>query len=222
METGERLEWEFAEVSGEIRDSPGQILAFVSQPTSAISFRRELLRPLLPIPERIRMLADCYLVSLLPFLHPIRGVPELLASYRIHGKNSYTNAGVKESREDRIKKLEMWEVLIDAMRDWLSENGYARSLSAVRAFLGRWSVFMEGLRVDPPGRGAFFWSVVRYNRTYAPLQTWKLTAFNYLFAPLALIFGHGGQDRFYRWRGTAMTGARGAMGPILGGSRRLS
>jgi glycosyltransferase involved in cell wall biosynthesis len=222
VETDEKLEWEFVNVSGDIRNTPDQILAFVSQPTSAISFRRESLRPLLPVPEGIRMLADCYLVSLILFLAPIRGIPDLLTLYRIHGKNSYTNVGLKESREDKIKKLKMWQILVDAMTKWLSDKGYAHRDSAVRAFLGRWSLFLEGLRVDPPDRIEFFWSLVRYNHTYAPLQTWRLTLFNYLFAPLGLVLGHSKANRFYKWRGAAMAGAQGAIGSILGGSRRLS
>jgi glycosyltransferase involved in cell wall biosynthesis len=222
VETDEKLEWEFVNVSGDIRNMPDQILAFVCQPTSAISFRRELLKPLLPVPERIRMLADCYLVSLIPFLAPIRGVPDMLTLYRIHGKNSYTKVGLKESREDKTKQLKMWQILADAMAQWLSDNGYNHRNRAVRAFLDRWSLFLDGLRVDPPNRIAFFWALVRYNHTYAPLQTWRLTFFNYLFAPLGLVLGHSKANRFYKWRGAAMAVAQGALGPILGGSRRLS
>jgi glycosyltransferase involved in cell wall biosynthesis len=91
VESDERRAREFVDVSGDIRNMPDQLLAFIPQPTSAISFRRESLKPLLPVPERIRMLADCYLVSLIPFIAPIRGVPEFLTVYRIHGRNSYAN-----------------------------------------------------------------------------------------------------------------------------------
>lgn len=219
VETDERRGWEFVDVSGDIRNKPDQILAFVSQPTSAISFRRELLKPLLPVPERIHMLADCYLVSLIPFLAPIRGITEFLAVYRIHGKNSYTNVELEASHDYKVKKLKMWKILVDTMAEWLSDNGFTKRNSTVRVFLGRWSLFLESLRVDPPNRVRFFLSLVRQNYTYAPFQTWRLTVFNYLFAPLALALGPSSANRFYKWRGAAMAGAQRAVGPVLGASR---
>jgi glycosyltransferase involved in cell wall biosynthesis len=216
VETNERRGWEFVDVSGDISNAPELMLAFVPQPTSAISFRRKLLRPLLPVPERIRMLADCYLVSLIAFLSPIRGIPESLSVYRIHGKNSYTSGEAKASHDDGLKKYKMWQILVDAMAEWLSDNGYTKRDGTVSVFLGRWSLFLESLRADPPSRIRFFLSLLRQNSAYASLQTWRLTVFNYVCAPLALILGPSRADQFYEWRGAAMAGAQKAVRPISG------
>src|SRR5258707_583014 len=84
-QTGERRDWPFPPVSGDVHKVPDQFLSYAPQPTSAISFRRTSLGSLLPIPEDIQMLADCFLVALIPILSPILAIPEFLALYRIHG-----------------------------------------------------------------------------------------------------------------------------------------
>lgn len=219
VETGERRQWEFAEISGEISKKPDQILTFLPQPTSAISFRRSLLAPLLPIPEHIRMLADCYLVTLMPFVAPIRAIPDDLTVYRIHGKNSYTNVQVQESREDSIRKFEMWQVLIGAMTKWLSDHGYHRKNASVLVLLNRWQSLLEELRAGHAGRLRYFLSLLRQNHAHAPIQTWRLTLFNYLCAPLGLLLGRGRAKLFYQWRGAAMARIQRAVAPILGAIR---
>jgi glycosyltransferase involved in cell wall biosynthesis len=218
VETDEKRGWNFVDISGDIRNTPDRMFAFMSQPTSAISFRRDLLKPLLPVPERITMLADCYLVSLMPFLAPVRSIPEFLAVYRIHGKNSYTTGELNTS-DDKIKKFKMWQILVDAMVEWLWDHGYTRRNTAVRVFLARWSLHMESLRDDPPSRSRFFLSLLRNNYICAPFQAWRLTMFNYIYAPLALFFGPGRADRFYQWRGATMAGAQRAIGTMLRASR---
>jgi len=76
VESGERRDREFVAVSGDAQREPDKFLLYTAQPTSCIAFRRSILKRLLPIPESIRMLADCYLVSLVPLLAPIQALPE--------------------------------------------------------------------------------------------------------------------------------------------------
>ena len=218
-ETGLRREWPFVEISGDIRSDPKRISLFLPQPTSGVAFRRSLLKPLLPIPEQIRMLADCFLVSLMPFVAPVRALPSLFTVYRIHGKNAYTAREPEMSRDDKAKKFVMWKILVDAMVDWLTKSGQMRKNRAARVFRSRWQDSVEGLRTDPPGRFRFFLAVLRQNHAYAPLQTWRLTFFNYLFAPWALILGSKRSKRFYEWRGAVMAGAQRASNSVLGMSR---
>src|ERR1700730_7301864 len=68
--TGERLEWDFADVSGDLHKEPDKFVAYLTPPNLAISFRRSAVNKLLPIPEQIRMLADCYISALIPFVAP--------------------------------------------------------------------------------------------------------------------------------------------------------
>lgn len=58
--------------------------------TSANAFRAELLRRILPIPEQpFRTCADWYLVHLSALLGPVLSLPQVGASYRMHGANNY-------------------------------------------------------------------------------------------------------------------------------------
>jgi len=223
MQTDRRVPYEFVPISGDLGAAPEQMFLFVAQPTSAISFRRSFLRPLLPIPEHIRMMADCYLVALIPFLAPVLAVPEPLAIYRAHGANAYFSVEGQMPLEARKKRLQLWLTVVDSMREWLAGHGYTTKLPAVRVFLDRWSLRIqeEENLLDSPARFRFFLFLLRQNHAYRPLQTWKLTAFNYLFAPSALLFGYDTVARFYERRSAAMKVAERlfALGTSRGGPR---
>jgi len=205
MQTDQRPFYHFIPISGDLRAAPEQMFLFVPQPTSAISFRRTFLRPLLPIPEHIRMMADCYPVALIPFLAPVLAVPETLGIYRVHGANAYFCVEGQMPVEARKKRLQLWLSLVDSMREWLVGHGYTAKLPTVRAFLDRWSLRIQEDQnlLDFPGRFRFFLFLLRQNHAYRPLQTWKLTVFNYLFAPFALLFSYDSVTRFYDRRSAA-------------------
>jgi|SRR5271157_1261519 len=206
MRTDRRPLYHFVSISGDLAAAPDQMFLFVPQPTSAISFRRSSLRPLLPIPERIRMMADCYLVALIPFLTPVLAVSEPLAIYRVHGANAYFSVDGQMPEEARRKRLQLWLIVVESMREWLAGHGYTTKLPVVRAFLDRWSLRIqeEEILLDSPARFRFFLFLLRQNHAYRPLQTWRLTALNYLFAPSALLLGYDSVARFYERRGAAM------------------
>lgn len=178
-ETGEKRDWEFVEVSGDLRKTPNRFKVFTPQPTSAIALRRSVLSALLPIPERIRMLADCYLVALLPFVAPVLAIPETLALYRIHGGNQYTK-GLPDPMEVRRKKLEMWRVVIAEMRRWLTEHGRTRREVPVRAMLDQWTNILEReeFALSPPGRLRFFRHLLRLYKWRWPLMSGRLRLIN--------------------------------------------
>ncbi len=223
MQTDRHVPYHFVSISGDLSAAPEKMFLFVAQPTSAISFRRSFLRPLLPIPEHIRMMADCYLVALIPFLAPVLAVPEPLAIYRAHGANAYFSVEGQMPLEARKKRLQLWLTVVDSMREWLAGHGYTTKLQAVRVFLDRWSLRIQEEQnlLDAPARLRFFLFLLRQNYAYRPLQTWKLTAFNYLFAPSALLFGYDSVTRFYERRSAAMKVAERlfALGTSRGGPR---
>lgn len=202
VQTDERREWDFPPVSGDIHKTPDQFLLYVPHPTSCISFRRSALKPLLPIPEHIRMLADCYLTALIPFLAPILAVPEFLAVYRIHGSNFYSAADAQMPLETRKKRLEMWQVVIDAMARWLADNGYTRDQPPVRAFLDRWTLHQEREQfvLDPPGRLQFFRHLQTYNSCYAPTMSRRLRFINRINAWGSLVVGYKDFHMLDNWR----------------------
>src|SRR5579859_1500339 len=192
VNTDERRGWEFVEISGDLQKEPEKFALYVAQPTSAVAFRRSALGKLLPIPEEIRMLADCYLVALVPFLAPVLGIPEFLTVYRIHGKNSYTGGQDEIPLETRKSKLKMWQTVTETMRRWLAENGYDGKRPDVRAATDRWTLLVEReeFTVTPPGRVRFFRYLLRCYRYRYPLMGWKLRAINLSNAVGALFVGY--------------------------------
>ncbi|HEX9618191.1 MAG TPA: glycosyltransferase [Anaerolineales bacterium] len=59
-------------------------------PTSGNAFTSQVLRQILPMPEEeFRILADYYLSNVTPLFGPVLFLDEVLASYRVHGANSY-------------------------------------------------------------------------------------------------------------------------------------
>lgn len=205
IETKERRESQFPLISGSPFDSLEKFVLY-DGPGTSVSFRRKFLDRLLPIPESIRMLADGYLDLLIVFVAPIRAVPECLAAYRFHSQNAFHAEESEMSVEIRKKRLQMFQILNEAMRKWLADNGYTRKQPAVRYFLDRWTHNQQRRRfqIEPPGRLRFFWSVVFENYVNGPMQTWRLTVFNYVSAFAALIFGYTREKQMYEWRGRTM------------------
>ncbi len=191
-QTDERRDWPFPPVSGDVHRMPEQFLEYAPQPTSAVSFRRTSLGLLVPIPEEIRMLADCFLVALIPILSPILAIPEFLALYRIHGSNSYSSDEPQVSIEVRERRIQQWQILIAAICKWLACNGYPRKQPPVGSLLDRWTLYMESERfvLKPPGRLRFFRHLVTYNRCYRPGMSRRLRAINYINALGSLVTGY--------------------------------
>jgi glycosyltransferase involved in cell wall biosynthesis len=202
VQTDERKETDFGLISGDFRTDPAKFFYYRPHPTSAVAFRRSTIGPLLPIPEEIRMTADGYIIELVLFLAPVLAIPEALVVYRIHGSNSYYYRNEAHMPwKARVARARMGRGLVRAMRRWLAGHGYTRKEAAVRYFLCRWS----GCEVDylfpgEPGRIRFFWYLLRENYAHAPVQGWKLTAFNYLAAFSALVFGRKNEQRMYQLR----------------------
>jgi glycosyltransferase involved in cell wall biosynthesis len=201
MRTGARRDWHFVEVSGDLQREPQKFTAYVAQPTSVLSFRRSALEELLPIPEKIRMLADCYLASLVPFLVPVLAIPEVLATYRIHGENSHYKRGLQISLETQKKKLLMWQTVIGAMRKWIGDHGYTRQVTPVNALLDHWTRQLQELEfaASRPRRVRFLLLLLRKNYRSSSLQTWRFTLLNYLTALCVLFVDYQTAAGFYDW-----------------------
>lgn len=195
--TGERRDWDFVAVSGDMRKEPKKFEVYLTPPNLAISFRRSALKGLLPIPEEIRMLADCYLAALIPFVAPVLAMPEVLAIYRIHGSNAHYTSDREVPIETRKGKLRMWEIVIAAMKRWLEENDYTRKLAPVRALQDHWAIILEReeFAVTAPGRVRFFRYLLRCYRRQFPLMSWRLVLVNYFNAVASLVVGYKRMQR---------------------------
>lgn len=73
-------------------------------PTSALSFRRDLLKKVFPIPETpaLRICADAYIISHALYLAEIGSLNECLGVYRVHGSNHFCGAGDDSERSSKI------------------------------------------------------------------------------------------------------------------------
>ena len=212
VQTGERHQSALPLVSGDARVAADPFSEYITYLTSAIALRRSSLGPLLPIPDRIRMIADCFLVQLIPLLAPILALSEPLVIYRIHGGNQGAHCSGDGSvyyadpqqmlLEKRKSSLRQWKILFEAMREWVRKNGYNMRQAPLLYFAIRWYQHekMEEFRVNPPGRLRFFWFLAKENYLYSPKQTWKLTLFNYLWAFWGLGLGFKKAAFVYKWR----------------------
>jgi glycosyltransferase involved in cell wall biosynthesis len=224
VQTSERREAHFPLVSGDAHTVPDLFFRYYPHPTSCISFRRTSLVPLLPIPEEIRVLADAYLGNLVPFVSPMLAVPESFVTYRIHGRNHYYAQEQQMSVVERKKRLQKWQIVIDAMRKWLIRNGYTRRQSVVRSFQDRWWLYEQGEKflIKPPGRLRFFWYVVRENHSHRVVQRWKSTAIRYVTALSALTYGYENWSRMEEWRCRALERITRLVRGFLGAQARPS
>jgi glycosyltransferase involved in cell wall biosynthesis len=209
VQTDEKREWPFLDLSGDFRQTPDYFSSYYAQPASSLCFRRSAINPLLPIPETIRMLGDCFLGSLIPLLSPILAVPEVLALYRIHGRNGYSTSEPQIPIETAKSRLKMRKILIDAMQKWLADSGYTKKQLPVRVFLDHWHFAFEteAYFIRPPRRIRFFWFLLRENHSCRSRQNWKFTAFRYITALSALVLGGKNWRKVEEWRCRAVARA---------------
>lgn len=59
-------------------------------PTSGMSFRREVLGKIFPLPQHFRIAADGALREIAQFITEIEAIPQPLACFRLHGNNNYS------------------------------------------------------------------------------------------------------------------------------------
>ncbi len=178
--------------SGDLRSSPEEFISYPVLPASCTSFRRRDVNPLLPIPETIRMLADAYLVILLPLISPVLALSEPLTIYRIHGSNSYYAYEQEMSLQARKARGQLVVTLINAMLKWVADNRSTKKQQHVRFFLNRWFLESQAQRfsVDPPGRWRSSLFLFRQNYVFSSSQTWRFTILNYLAALSCLMLGY--------------------------------
>ena len=199
--TGQRFDDYFIPVSGNLRKKPRDFIYYTPVPTSGASFRRRLVQPLFPIPENIRMNADCFPVALIPFLAPVLAIPEFLGIYRLHGNNSF-HAAAGAPLPIRQKRLLVWQTAIAEMRKWLDARGLSRDLAPVRSLIDRWQILIEreAFAVQPPSRFRFFRYLLRTYRYQPAPVTWRIALLNCLDAFAALFIGYRRFPSWQKWR----------------------
>jgi glycosyltransferase involved in cell wall biosynthesis len=76
-----------------------RFVRFVGSPTSGLVIRRDLALGLIPLPtEHTRFSADDFLVRGAALVGEIIGIPDVLATYRVHGENAWYGKQAPKSR----------------------------------------------------------------------------------------------------------------------------
>src|SRR5262249_39047880 len=154
--------------SGDLQKNPEKVLSYYVLPASCVSFRRRILDSLLPIPENIKMLADAYLVILVPLLSPVVAIPDPLTKYRIHGANSYYAEEGQETSTTENERRKLALILIEAMLKWVAGYKEGKESRHFQLFCRRWAFESQGLshKMNPPGRWQTFLFLLRRNYVY--------------------------------------------------------
>jgi glycosyltransferase involved in cell wall biosynthesis len=130
--------------------------------TSGLSFTREFLAKVMPIPvEQNRLCADAYLADLSPFFGRIVPLAEPLGVYRLHGANLWTSpARLANKEETRPAHLKLYEHRVDSINLALAARGRSERVTLEK----HWPY--QRLLWDSQKRGMSFWSMVMLALTF--------------------------------------------------------
>jgi glycosyltransferase involved in cell wall biosynthesis len=180
----------FPGVSGFVPEMPEGLLRYGDLSTSGLAFRRTALAELLPIPERLKILADSYLGYLIIFVAPVAAVREHLTRYRIHGGNLFSYVGEDTARKRR--RLECWIAAVEEFKSWLTRRGWDLRRPEIAAYMLRYELGVQYQRftVQPPGRGEYYRYLRENDRLYARLRPPAYRAFRLAMAGAAFVLGY--------------------------------
>jgi glycosyltransferase involved in cell wall biosynthesis len=192
MAAGTREPEDFVNLSGYLPDQPEALFRYEPHATSFVSYRKKLIDQLLPVPEGLTIQADGHFALILPFIAHIRGIPECLGVYRIHGSNLFYGEQSEMREQQMLRRVATRQLAIDDVRSWLSNHGFDLSRPEFRAFFARWDLYQqnEQFALNPPGRRRFFRHLLLYNRYYGPRTTRRLRMINRVNAFAALVTGY--------------------------------
>jgi glycosyltransferase involved in cell wall biosynthesis len=180
---------DFPAVSGTVLDRTETRLTYRGQATSGTAFRGSALERLLPIPETLRIIADGYLVLLIPFVAQVAALREPLAEYRLHGENLFSFDKDVASKLER--KLHCQQVLIAEMKAWLEGHGWL-GRAGVAEYIRRQELSAQEMcfALRSPGRLELFRALREEARVYRPIWSARYRAFKWISAASALLLGY--------------------------------
>lgn len=141
-------------VSGDLLADVQKLQTFTNVPTSALTFRLEALRRVMPIPEECSFMQDLYMIGTCACLGPFECVPEALMKYRIHGANLCFAESEQPNPEVLRRRIPIWDASITSVRKWARRNASPAARRRVALLLMRWHVLREKdeFRISAPGR----------------------------------------------------------------------
>ena len=130
--------------------------------TSGLSFAREFLENVMPIPaEQNRICADAYLADLSPFFGHIVPLAEPLGVYRLHASNLWTSpARLAKKEETRPAHIKHYEHRVDSINSVLAARGRTERVTLEK----HWPY--QRLLWDSNIRRRSFWAMARLAFTF--------------------------------------------------------
>jgi len=214
----------FFPVHGRMPLGSEALLRYGSYGTSEISMRKSLAAPMFPIPDRLWIYADTYLVFLAPFLGAVWGISESLTKYRSHGANLASFSHYDEQKSKR--RWECFAAAVDGARQWLAEQKYDLARPDIAIYLQRHDLVSEMLRhmYTAPARREYARYLVTFHKLYQPLWTRRYRAYHYLLMLAGLCLGYQSfMNLRARYRGsTRSVRLREGLLPVRGEEAALS
>jgi glycosyltransferase involved in cell wall biosynthesis len=116
-------------------------------PTSGLAYRRSSLQKVLPMDAaKWRLCADGCLVYCTAFMGRVVGIPEVLASYRIHGSNNHANPTI--TVEKQLRSLEGVEMTNRYLNNFLESINYPDRVNLARNLQYRQSRYYLQKKLD--------------------------------------------------------------------------
>ncbi len=203
--TGEFTEGNFAQCSGYLPDSLKQMLEYRVLPTSSLSFRRNILSRIMPIPDWIKLQADAYMALLAVFVAPVYSVPDILSVYRLHGKNLY--AADSQTLAQSAEHIDMRRKIAGSTQMWLRDNHFDLHRMETKAYFEQLSLALaaDEFEIKPPTRVELFSHMLRRNRLYRSQYGWKLRLMNFFNLITAPLVGYRRFKEMYKKEVRVMT-----------------
>ncbi len=182
----------FIPVSGRVPESRRDLLQYPMMGTSCLTFRRDALKELLPVPKVLRSQADAYLTALIIFIAPVAAIPDYLGKYRLHGANLFQ---IHEERGANIRvehRMVVRAALLAEIRCWLERRGHDLDHGDLQAYFKQWAKAQEqdGYVLKAPKRWKYFRHLVEYPQIYGEIMTARHRTYSYVQALAALFLGY--------------------------------
>jgi len=182
----------FPLVSGFVLSDTDPLLRYGDFSTSAMAFRRSTLEELLPIPERLTILADGYLGGAVVFLGPVVGFAERLTRYRVHSENLCSFQVADPARQ--AQRVRCSKGVAEEVRAWACRKKFDDAQPGIAAYLKRLDLVADMVRFmsTPPGRIEYLRYLRQYHDLYRPLWTRRYRLFHRAITVLACALGYRG------------------------------
>jgi glycosyltransferase involved in cell wall biosynthesis len=222
--TGEFHSPVFECTSGYLSGDKKKLFNYTFSPTSTLCFRRATVERLLPVPDSIRIQAECWFLLLMALTSKVKALDERLTTYRIHGNNLFYVEGKNADAESSQRRLAMFTTILDETTKWAEAHKAEVPWPESRMFLSLWRLrfVQQEFPFSPPSRLKFFLFLWKWNYWTSADRTWRLTLLNYATAVSSLFFDYEQKEAIAKCRRRIEVAAERMYFVTVGRFRRVS